>query len=405
MRLAYVCGYYEGYLAEFYARHPGLAHGSFDEQKRALQQDAYGWAGAWSAALPTLGYEVLEIYAGVPELDAAWLRERSAVPAAETALASAAGQIEAFRPDVLFFDHADARLLAALKRAAPSVRLTVGWEGSTLMKKALWKEFNLMLSCAPESVDRLRRAGIRAEHLDHAFNPGILRHLRPGSDANALAFIGQIVRASDLHLRRERILETVIDAGLPLSIFSPSAQVGLRGTMKGVARIALYGVQQGLRRARAPRVLCNVLPRPDLGDPGRERPLMPVSRKLARRLAAPLYGLPMYQTIRDSAVTINIHADSSPTHASNARLFEITGAESCMLTDWKQNLPALFAPDREVVVYRDASECAEKARWLLDHPNERAAIARAGHARTMASHTFAQRAPVLDGYIREALAR
>lgn len=399
-----MCGFYSGYLDSFYASHPGLTLRPFGEQKLALQRDAFGWAGAWSAALPSHGYEVQEIYAFVPCLDAAWARENPVMQeTGSKAIDSAAAQARAFQPEVLFFDHSDPQLLAALKRAVPTIRLAIGWEGSALAKSALWREFDLMLSCAPESVDRLRAAGLHAEHLDHAFSKPILSALHPAIGRRHLTFIGQILRASDLHLRRERILEGILDSGLPLSILSPSAEIGVVGSAKGVARIGLYGVHQALRRLGMPDVVRRALPRKELGDPGVQRPLMPVSRKLARRLSPAMFGISMYQAIRDSAITLNIHADSSPTHASNMRLFEITGAASCMLTDWKENLPKLFEPDREVVVYRSMEECIEKARWLLDHPVERASIANAGHQRTLLSHTFANRAPVLDRYIRMAL--
>jgi spore maturation protein CgeB len=43
----------------------------------------------------------------------------------------------------------------------------------------------------------------------------------------------------------------------------------------------------------------------------------------------------------------------------------------------------------------------EKARWLLDHPREREAIALAGQARTLRDHTYIKRAAELDLIIRE----
>ncbi|MFN6031973.1 MAG: glycosyltransferase [Dolichospermum sp.] len=41
--------------------------------------------------------------------------------------------------------------------------------------------------------------------------------------------------------------------------------------------------------------------------------------------------------------------------------------------------------------------------WLLDHPQEREAIAKAGQARTLKDHTFAQRAIQLDEIIRKMI--
>jgi spore maturation protein CgeB len=116
-----------------------------------------------------------------------------------------------------------------------------------------------------------------------------------------------------------------------------------------------------------------------------------------------VYGLQMYQIVRDAKVTLNIHADSSDRYASNMRLFEVTGVGGCLLTDWKPNLAEMFSLDREVVPYRSADELIEKARWLLEHPAERAAIARAGQARTLRDYTFTRRARRFDDIVRKAL--
>ena len=74
-----------------------------------------------------------------------------------------------------------------------------------------------------------------------------------------------------------------------------------------------------------------------------------------------------------------------------------------MLTDRKQNIGELFEADSEVVVYDNAQDCAEKARWLLAHESERAKIAAAGQRRTLAEHTFAHRGRQLDALIRGKL--
>jgi spore maturation protein CgeB len=117
----------------------------------------------------------------------------------------------------------------------------------------------------------------------------------------------------------------------------------------------------------------------------------------------PLFGLSMFQHLHDSKVTFNNHIDISSRAASNMRLFEATGVGTCLVTDWKDNLHDLFEPDREVVTYRSPQECVEKVKWLLEHPQEREAIAQAGQARTLKYHTFDQRAIEIDYIIRRDL--
>jgi spore maturation protein CgeB len=113
----------------------------------------------------------------------------------------------------------------------------------------------------------------------------------------------------------------------------------------------------------------------------------------------------MFQVLRDSKIALNIHADSSPTHASNGRLFETTGVGTLLVTDWRNNLPQLFEPDNEVVVYRTAAEAAERIRYYLAHDKERERIAKAGQTRTLSQYTYEHRAIQLVNIITQALAK
>ena len=117
----------------------------------------------------------------------------------------------------------------------------------------------------------------------------------------------------------------------------------------------------------------------------------------------PVFGMDMFRLLARSKVSLNIHTDISPKSASNMRLFEATGMGACLLTDWKSNLHDLFEPDVEVVTYRSAEECVEKIRWLSDRPEEITRIGEAGRRRTLRSHTFDQRAPLLDEILRSHL--
>ncbi len=61
--------------------------------------------------------------------------------------------------------------------------------------------------------------------------------------------------------------------------------------------------------------------------------------------------------------------------------FEITGCAQFLLAERSDGHREAFEEDREAVFYGSEEECAEKARWYLEHPEERARIAAAGRAR------------------------
>ena len=59
----------------------------------------------------------------------------------------------------------------------------------------------------------------------------------------------------------------------------------------------------------------------------------------------------------------------------------------------------MFAPDREVAVWRSVDDCLAAIDRALGDDDGRAAIARAGQARTMAQHTYRHRAAEILGFV------
>ncbi|QIP01731.1 CgeB family protein [Bradyrhizobium symbiodeficiens] len=74
-----------------------------------------------------------------------------------------------------------------------------------------------------------------------------------------------------------------------------------------------------------------------------------------------------------------------------ARTFEVPGAGGFLLTEAVSGLDRYFDLDREVVTFDTPHELIAKTRYFLDHPQARDNVARAGHARTRAEHTYDRR--------------
>lgn len=396
MRLFRVSTAYQAYWARFYGSRAGLASLPYAEQREALARDAFGWGDAWGRALAPLGWETMEVYANGEGLQRAWAREHAPNVADGRSLTIVRAQLEAFRPDVLWYDHHDEAFLGEARAAVPSIRLAVGWVGSSVADTGLWRAFDLVLSCATESLAALRARGVRGELLHHAFDESILGRLADRPAAYGVTFIGQIAHDHPFHIQRERLLDTLVRE-IEVTIFSPSGGSGAgAGTF---LRQTAYDAMASLRGRGVGEPTLRRLPLIGRATRWPSRPRGPLPRALRRAIQPARFGLEMFQTLRDSKIAL----DSSPESASNMRLFEATGVGTCLLTDRKPDLGELFEPDREVVTYQDPAECLEKIRWLLAHADERQAIARAGQARTLARHTFRHRAPRLDAILRAAL--
>lgn len=75
----------------------------------------------------------------------------------------------------------------------------------------------------------------------------------------------------------------------------------------------------------------------------------------------------------------------------NARLFEATGSGATVLSDFRETLPALFQVDAELLTYESFDDLEEKARWLLDHPEEGRALGDRAHKKAHSEHTYEDR--------------
>ena len=75
----------------------------------------------------------------------------------------------------------------------------------------------------------------------------------------------------------------------------------------------------------------------------------PLTLNFKNYVQDPNFGVEYYQNINNSKISLNIHAESMGNTAANIRLFEITGMQSCLLTEDFENLSDLFEKDHEVI--------------------------------------------------------
>lgn len=409
-RLLKVGTYYPSCLDQFYARNPTLPRQPYDVQHAALMAARFGSSDFWTDALAGFGYEVCELVANAEPLQKRWAREAGATfEGNETWLLEiAAAQIKAYRPDVLIvadYTTFTASFLRRLKFECPAIKLVLGWCAAPYHDPSPFREYHIVLSCVPELVHHFREEGHRSIHVNHAFDPRVLEQLDtnapPGVD---FAFAGSVVNLDKFHRRREELLSELVER-TSLQIWAEVSRPSTRQRLAGRARRWAYDATRAAKRAGISQSTLSSTPILRRTSRWQARPSVPrpIDKKIARRARPPLFGLEMFQQLRDSKVVLNTHIDISPHSASNLRLYEATGVGTCLLTDWRENIAAVFEPDAEVVTYRDAGECVEKLNYLLEHEGVRRSVADAGQRRTLREHTFARRAAQLDQIIREAL--
>jgi spore maturation protein CgeB len=396
MRIIVLNADYPRFLDWLYRSQPGLKSAPYATQMTARNASLFGVADFYSRNFSALGHPAAEIHVNNSWMQAAWAREhgmttvppelsgpagRKELPAwlerivtpfkpilrpiarkvglsprldtqAENILLA---QIEDFRPDLVLNQdtfHVDTSLMRRIKGIGKPI--LIGQVGIEPSRGEDWTVYDLMVSQMPSIVRRFRALGARSEVCHLAFEPAILDALpaAPAADVD-VTFVGTV---SADHRQRIALLEAVAE----------------RYDLK------LWG--------NLPRAL-------------------PASSPLHRCHQGEVWGADMYQVLRRSRITLNSHIDLAGNDAGNMRLFEATGVGAFLLTDFKDNLDKLFAPDREVAVWRSPEDCLAAIDRALRDESQRAEIARAGQARTMAQHTYRHRTSQILGYVEEIRTR
>ncbi len=390
MRILILNADYPRFLDWFYTRQPQLKAADYSAQMAARNASLFGVADFYSRNFNALGHHAAEIHVNNPWLQSAWAREHGLGVEVLAAPSSAAGggtlpgwlqravapfkpmlrplarkiglspkldrtsetillaQIEAFKPDLILNQdafHVDTALMRRIRGIGKPV--LVGQVGIAPSRGEDWTVYDLMLSQLSATVELFRRAGVRAEVNHLAFEPTVLNALpaKPAQDID-ISFVGTV---SPDHTQRIALLEAVAQRH----------------------ELALFG--------NPPRTLS-------------------ASSPLHRCFRGEVWGADMYQALRRSKITLNSHIDMAGREAGNMRLFEATGVGAFLLTDLKDNLHMLFAPEREVAAWRSIDECLAMIERHLVDDGARAAIAQAGQARTMAQHTYRHRAGEILGF-------
>ncbi|MCG2643576.1 MULTISPECIES: CgeB family protein [Bradyrhizobium] len=390
MRVLTLNADYPRFLAWLYRQRPDLENETYAAQMTVRNGSLFGVADFYSRNFAGLGHAAADIHVNNPWMRAAWAREHGIAvaepppPGARPAggaipgwlqrtvapfkpvlrpLARQVGlsprldpeaekvllaQIEDFKPDLVLNQdlfHVDTRLARRIKQIGHPI--LIGQTGISPPRGEDWSVYALMVSQMRSVVEFFRKHGARAELVHLAFEPAILDILPPPPPQQFdVTFVGTV---SADHQSRVAQLEAV---------------------------------------AR----------RYDLKLFGSGLDTLPTSSPLHRCYQGEVWGAAMYQALRASRVTLNSHIDMAGLDAGNARLFEATGVGTFLLTDFKDNLDTLFAPQREVATWRDPNDCLAMIDHYLADEAARVVIAQAGQTRTFAAHTFRRRIEQILGF-------
>ena len=378
-KIANLTTFYGSYLHQFYQINPDLKKQKFVEQQNALFADLFSWSDFLAKNFIDLGYEAIQIVGNAEFNQKQWAVEYGYNYVESNWIYDIVkAQIKQFAPDILFIEDSftfSKDFIQEIKAENPSIKLVIMYICVDFKDLAAFKASDVVITCTDWIYKKLKNENVNAFLIKHCFEKSILQKIDQNHNKNYdLSFVGNLFPS---HKQRYELIEKLAK-NVNISIWTPSLNSNIYSLLKsGVKSLVTGNITKYLEQE--------------------------INMPLRYRYQGQAFGKKMYEIISQSKITLNNHIDDAKNEAANMRLFEATGVGTCLLTDWKDNLPELFEPEKEVVTYKSLEECIEKVKWLLDHPQEREAIAKAGQARTLKDHTFAQRAIQLDEIIRKMI--
>jgi spore maturation protein CgeB len=97
-----------------------------------------------------------------------------------------------------------------------------------------------------------------------------------------------------------------------------------------------------------------------------------------------------YEVFKQSKVNLNITLRSIKSGIP-LRCMDIMGSGGFLLSNFQSDFLDFFVPGKDFVYYESKEDLLQKIDYYLRHEDEREEIARSGHDRVAASHTFRHR--------------
>ncbi len=403
-RFVKITSYYRDFLKQYYSMNSTIVNKSYAEQLNHLMNQAYAWSNFYSIHLNKLGYDAHEIVCNAEPLQNTWAIENGS---SSKDLKIVFDQLKSLKPEVVFFQDSfkfNGAWITELKEKISSIKLTIGFCCTSFNEMYLeqFKAFDFVIVCSPRFEKSFKEFGLNVYTIMHAFDASIIDRINVNNNypETDFIFLGSFIPGPDIHDLRQQVVEHLLKSNINMELYSHIL------TIKPVDlffRQSAYIAANALKKMRLSFIAENLpgIKKAFLLD---RMPQNPKNISLIKKNSKPsIYGMEMFKALSRSKIGFNYHGNVAGDYAANIRLFEVTGVGSCLITDWKKNLNDIFEIDKEVTAFNSADECIEKVKWLLNHEQERKAIAEAGQKRVLKDHTFEIRAKQLDEIIRKEL--
>ncbi|MCW8932305.1 MAG: glycosyltransferase [Gammaproteobacteria bacterium] len=378
---------------QLYIDRPELKNLSYDEQFEFTVSGFYSYLGSFGKEMERFGNETIELIFDSEFLQKQWAKENNITldEGKHWQAKIIAEQLKKIQPDVIYLQGVlfiDSVFIESIRDQLPNLKLVVQHSGSP----AGWERVHsdaLLLVATPHMQEQAKENGLEAQLVYHGFDEQILKEIEKNKRQYDFSFVGSSGVGIMPHNNRYwDLLKLAYNSPLQLwldekelvqseCLYSPFKKIELKDHFYNELD---YNYKD--------------YPNP----PCKLNYLLPPEKKHIS-----VHGLDYYQLLADSKMTFHRHGDLILNYSGAMRLFEATGVGTCLITDNQSNLSDTFEPDKEIVTYSSLPECVEKVNYLLEHPEEREAIALAGQQRNLKEHTIRHRCEQIHELITNKL--
>jgi spore maturation protein CgeB len=348
MKIIYFATYYKPYLISFYSSNIGLNEKSFDEQFKVITEDYFGSFISYHNWTIKSGHQSNLIIANCEALQKKWAEENNFTYSElnwqkEIALE----QIKEFNPDIFYIGSMFDFYGDFLKKVRQFCKNIFGWISCPIPKNLDINKMDLLFSSAPHYVENFRKSGIKSELVTAGFDPILLNMTTEEETKIPFSFTGGF---STSHSKRINTIRALMEK----------------------TDINIYGYN-----------LHQLLYTTHLFSFAKRK----ANKRFTQQMRTEIWGLKMYQLLKNSKITFNSHINMANGAAVNMRMYEATGMGSLLLTDGNPE-SNIFEDGKDVVYYTSIDDAVEKADYYLNNEAERAAIAKSGQKKTLDNFSY-----------------
>ncbi len=208
-------------------------------------------------------------------------------------------------------------------------------------------EFDFIVSASPSIAEYFTKRGIKSFYLQQAFDAEIMSKNNSGNHKKDIVFIGNFSR---YHLYRFEIVEYLLQNDVNIDIY---------GTISD-----------------------NFYP----------------ESLLKGKIKAPVMGAEMFDVYKQYKMALHVFGAGTEndgidwsSYAGAKRIFEITGVGVALCASYQDNLMEMFNED-EIITFKTKEECLQKIKYYVSKKDVLSQIAMRGQQKTLAKHTFYNRA-------------